>query len=402
MKIPKTAKTSQKFKKNKEQKMVTQNEINSQQRDMNGFIKILPLNKNDAKERDLLEAFKSFDKILKSDSQKQNISFNKYFYNVVTTEKNHLISGKTPVNSVQEINGYMIGLRKEILDNADKFTKQLQQAKNDRERVFIVQPKNAKQQAIEDTFQGFYHNCVKPYREMNGKQLSSDFYQKWQETKNYMVSNEVPMPNVEKYLNNTLNQLKQGAYDKVENYSNKDYARSNNSNQWSNKQQGWGNKQERKQNSQWNNNGYQQWNKEKKQDNAQQDNQWEQKSYKKSYGQTQQQGWNANTGYGNNANNSNNYNSVNEVNNYNTQQSNQQQSGYQKKSNSYGNYNQDNQQQQENYNQGYQKKNNDYNKGQNQSSGYSSSNSYNEQQDEVKTQKNTNYNNLKQKPYKRK
>ena len=311
--------------------MVTQNEINSQQRDMNGFIKILPLNKNDAKERDLLEAFKSFDKILKSDSQKQNISFNKYFYDVV---------------------------------------------------------------AIEDTFQGFYHNCVKPYREMNGKQLSSEFYQKWQETKNYMVSNEVPMSNVEKYLNNTLNQLKQGAYDKIENYSNKDYARSN-SNQW-------GNKQERKQNSQWNNNGYQQWNKEKKQDNAQQDNQWEQKSYKKSYGQTQQQGWNANTGYGNNANNSNNYNSVNKVNNYNTQQSNQQQSGYQKKSNSYGNYNQDNQQQQENYNQGYQKKNNDYNKGQNQSSGYSSSNSYNEQQDEVKTQKNTNYNNLKQKPYKRK
>lgn len=374
--------------------MVTQNEINSQQRDMNGFIKILPLNKNDAKERDLLEAFKSFDKILKSDSQKQNISFNKYFYDVVATEKNNLISGKTPVNSVQEINSYMIGLRKEILDNANKFTKQLQQAKNDRERVFIVQPKNAKQQAIEDTFQGFYHNCVKPYREINGKQLSSDFYQKWQETKNYMVSNEVPMPNVEKYLNNTLNQLKQGAYDKIENYSNKDYARSN-SNQW-------GNKQERKQNSQWNNNGYQQWNKEKKQDNAQQDNQWEQKSYKKSYGQTQQQGWNANTGYGNNANNSNNYNSVNKVNNYNTQQSNQQQSGYQKKSNSYGNYNQDNQQQQENYNQGYQKKNNDYNKGQNQSSGYSSSNSYNEQQDEVKTQKNTNFNNLKQKPYKRK
>ena len=374
--------------------MVTQNEINSQQRDMNGFIKILPLNKNDAKEHDLLEAFKSFDKILKSDSQKQNISFNKYFYDVVATEKNNLINGKTPVNSAQEINSYMIGLRKEILDNADKFTKQLQQAKNDRERVFIVQPKNAKQQAIEDTFQGFYHNCVKPYREMNGKQLSSEFYQKWQETKNYMVSNEVPMSNVEKYLNNTLNQQKQGAYDKIENYSNKDYARSN-SNQW-------GNKQERKQNSQWNNNGYQQWNKEKKQDNAQQDNQWEQKSYKKSYGQTQQQGWNANTGYGNNANNSNNYNSVNKVNNYNTQQSNQQQSGYQKKSNSYGNYNQDNQQQQENYNQGYQKKNNDYNKGQNQSSGYSSSNSYNEQQDEVKTQKNTNYNNLKQKPYKRK
>ena len=44
MKIPKTAKASQKFKKSKEQKMVTQNEINSQQRDMNGFIKILPLN----------------------------------------------------------------------------------------------------------------------------------------------------------------------------------------------------------------------------------------------------------------------------------------------------------------------------------------------------------------------